>query len=84
MESDTKHRVISRELATEIAAGKYRQSGRLPSEAQLVTRFGVSRPTISRALRALQDEGLIFRAWTAPASSGQHVPCGFTCSNSAG
>jgi DNA-binding LacI/PurR family transcriptional regulator len=69
MDASPKHRGISRELATEIVAGKYRQSGRLPSEMQLVKRFGVSRPTISRALRALQDEGLIDRR----AGSGTYV-----------
>src|SRR4029077_18250474 len=36
-------------------------SGRLPSEAQLVDRFGVSRPTVARALRELQDRGLVER-----------------------
>ena len=33
----------------------------MPSEAQLVRRFGVSRPTIARALRVLADEGLVER-----------------------
>ncbi len=61
MEPSTKHRAISRELATEILAGKYRQTGRLPSETQLVQRFDVSRPTIGRALRSLQEQGLVER-----------------------
>lgn len=61
MSSSLKHRTISRQLATEIIAGKYRQSGRLPSEAQFVKRFGVSRPTIGRALKDLQEQGLIDR-----------------------
>jgi len=56
-----KHEHISRELRAEIAAGKYGSSGQLPSEAQLVARFGVSRPTVARALRDLQDEGMIHR-----------------------
>ena len=56
-----KHREVSRELLAEIAAGKYDREGRLPSEAQLVQRFKVSRPTIARALRDLQEEGLIDR-----------------------
>jgi DNA-binding LacI/PurR family transcriptional regulator len=45
----------------EIAAGQFAPSGRLPSEAQLVKRFGVSRPTVGRALRELQDQGLVDR-----------------------
>ncbi len=56
-----KHRDISRQLLAEILAGKYQATDRLPSEAQLVKRFGVSRPTAARALRDLQDEGLIER-----------------------
>jgi LacI family transcriptional regulator len=61
MSSASKHRTISRQLATEIIAGKYRQTGRMPSEAQFVKRFGVSRPTVGRALKDLQDQGLIER-----------------------
>lgn len=61
MSSSSKHHAISRQLATEIIAGKYRQTGRLPSEALFVKRFGVSRPTIGRALRDLQEQGLIER-----------------------
>ncbi|MEI7909973.1 MAG: GntR family transcriptional regulator [Verrucomicrobiota bacterium] len=69
MDQSIKHRAISRELATEIVAGKYRQTGRLPSETQLVKRFEVSRPTIGRALRSLQEQGLVERR----AGSGTYV-----------
>jgi GntR family transcriptional regulator, histidine utilization repressor len=34
---------------------------RMPSEAELVARFGVSRMTVNRALRELQAEGLVTR-----------------------
>jgi len=61
MGETSKHRSISRQLATEIIAGKYRQTGRLPSEAQFVKRFNVSRPTVGRALKDLQDQGFIER-----------------------
>jgi LacI family transcriptional regulator len=61
MSSEAKHHRISRELLAEIVAGKYGPSNRLPSETQLVGRFGVSRPTVARALRDLQDQGLIER-----------------------
>jgi DNA-binding LacI/PurR family transcriptional regulator len=61
MKNSSKHGAISRQLATEIIAGKYRKTGRLPSEAQFVKRFGVSRPTVGRALKDLQDQGLIDR-----------------------
>lgn len=56
-----KHLEISRHLLTEIAAGKYAANGRLPSEAQLVKQFKVSRPTVARALRDLTAEGIIER-----------------------
>ena len=61
MNSQLKHRFISRQLITEIIAGKHSKTGRLPSEAQLVKRFGVSRPTVGRAMRELQEQGLIDR-----------------------
>ncbi|MGA2231104.1 MAG: GntR family transcriptional regulator [Tepidisphaeraceae bacterium] len=61
MPLEPKHHEISRKLLAEIVAGKYAPSGRLPSEAQLVQRFKVSRPTVARAFRDLQDQGLIDR-----------------------
>ena len=61
MAAEPKHSRISQDLLAEIASGKYAPSGRLPSEAQLVQRFGVSRPTVARALRDLQDRGLVER-----------------------
>jgi DNA-binding LacI/PurR family transcriptional regulator len=69
MSEQSKHREISTVLLSEIAAGKYAASGRLPSEVQLVKRFGVSRPTVARALRDLQAQGLIVRR----AGSGTYV-----------
>jgi hypothetical protein len=47
---EAKHRQVFRVPAAEIGAGKYRDTGRLPSESQLVIRFGVSRPPMVRAL----------------------------------
>jgi len=61
MPGEPRHAQISRELLTEIAGGKYGPGGRLPSEAQLCKKFGVSRPTVGRALRELQEQGLIDR-----------------------
>lgn len=69
MVDSLKHRAISRQLAAEINSGKHRAGDRLPSEAQLVKRFRVSRPTIGRALRDLQAQGLIARR----AGSGTYV-----------
>jgi len=57
----TKHRQIFESLRDRIASGKYTAADRLPSEAELARRFGVSRPTAARALRDLQQLGLLER-----------------------
>src|SRR6185295_5022951 len=72
MAESPKHRDISRQLRTDIAAGRYAAGGRLPSEPQLVKQFGVSRPTVARALLDLQSEGLIERR----VGSGTYVKAG--------
>ena len=69
MPESPKHRGISRQLRADIAAGRYTTGARLPSEPQLVKKFGVSRPTVGRALLDLQNEGLIERR----AGSGTYV-----------
>jgi DNA-binding LacI/PurR family transcriptional regulator len=69
MNKEPKHKEISRHLATQIAAGKYDKGARLPSEAQLVKQFSVSRPTVGRAFRQLEEDGLIERR----AGSGTYV-----------
>ena len=69
MKSNPKHHEISRHLQTEIDAGRYGKGARLPSEIQLVKQFGVSRPTVARALRDLEAQGLIERR----AGSGSYV-----------
>jgi GntR family transcriptional regulator of arabinose operon len=56
-----RHREISDVLRQQIAAGKYKDRKRLPSEMELARRFGVSRPTVARALRDLDDSQLIQR-----------------------
>lgn len=72
MGNSSKYRAIAGQLATEILAGKYSRSGRLPSEMQLVKRFGVSRPTIIQALRVLQEQGIVERR----AGSGTYLSTG--------
>jgi len=46
-------------LGYEIIAGLYPPGSRLPNEAALLVRFGVSRPTLREAFRALEAKGLI-------------------------
>lgn len=57
----SKHKPISDALRSDIKAGKYTANNRLPSEEALCRRWQVSRPTVARALRDLQLEGLIER-----------------------
>ena len=54
-----KHRQVYQALAEQISTG--RAGDRLPSEADLVRRFGASRITVGRALRDLQTAGLVER-----------------------
>lgn len=48
-------------LKAQLAKGRWSPGTLMPSEAELVTVFGVSRMTVSRALRELQAEGLVER-----------------------
>lgn len=48
-------------LREQILSGRYGPGDRLPTEANLVSRFGVSRITVRQALRSLTEEGLIRR-----------------------
>ena len=54
------HRVKQHLLAA-LAQGRFPAGALMPSEAELVARFSVSRMTVNRALRELQAEGLIER-----------------------
>jgi GntR family transcriptional regulator of arabinose operon len=56
-----KYRQIVENLRANISAGHYRDGVRLPSEAELVRRFGVSRMTVVKAMQQLQQEGLLVR-----------------------
>ena len=46
-------------LAGRIADGTYPPRRRIPSEAQLVDEFGVSRPTARAAVQRLVEQGLV-------------------------
>ena len=50
---------VSGKLSQALEAGEYPPGSRLPSEAELGSQFGVSRPTIRAALRTLGAKGLI-------------------------
>lgn len=66
---EPKHTLIFETLKQQIEAGQYAPGQRLPSETELARRFGVSRPTASRALRDLQTMGIINRR----AGSGSYL-----------
>ncbi|SEG88520.1 DNA-binding transcriptional regulator, FadR family [Thermomonospora echinospora] len=51
--------LIASQLRRVIVRGELRPGDRLPSEAQLMERFGVSRPTLREAFRILESESLI-------------------------
>ena len=57
----TKHRQVFEYVLTDIESGKLKGGDRLPSEAELVKQFGLSRPTVARALHDLQNLGLVER-----------------------
>jgi GntR family transcriptional regulator, histidine utilization repressor len=52
---------IKQHLLEGLAAGRWAPGALMPSEAELVARFAVSRMTVNRALRELQAEGLVTR-----------------------
>ncbi len=54
------HTQLAAILRADIAAGKYAETGMLPSESFLQQEHGVSRGTVRRALRTLADEGLVY------------------------
>lgn len=56
-----KHKRICEQLRQSIASGDYPEGHRLPSEVLLAAQFGVSRPTVARALRDLAEQGLVAR-----------------------
>jgi GntR family transcriptional regulator len=55
------YRQIADQLRADIARGEFEPAGRLPSEAEMVARFNVSRVTVRLALDDLEREGLIER-----------------------
>jgi GntR family histidine utilization transcriptional repressor len=55
------YEAVKASLRERIAAGGWQPGVRLPSERELVQQFGCARMTVHRALRELEDEGLIER-----------------------
>ncbi|TAL76428.1 MAG: GntR family transcriptional regulator [Burkholderiaceae bacterium] len=57
----SRYRVIEAVLREQIVSGEYEAGDKLPTEAELCTMFGASRPTVRQALGALEGDGLISR-----------------------
>src|SRR3954468_17895173 len=64
-----KYQALFEALKADILRGRYKPGQKLPSEAALVTRSGASRITVGRAIRELQNLGLVDRL----AGSGTYV-----------
>lgn len=64
-----KYQQILDTLTGELSSGKFKANEKFPSEAALVRRFGASRITVGRAVRELQQQGLVERV----AGSGTYV-----------
>ena len=56
-----KYQQILENIKNDILSGRYQPGQKLPSEAALLKRFGASRITVGRALRELQQAGLVQR-----------------------
>ena len=55
------YRKVKRHILDNIGSGKWAVSARVPSENDIVKKFGVSRMTANRALKELSDEGVLVR-----------------------
>jgi GntR family transcriptional regulator of arabinose operon len=64
-----KYQQVFDTIKSDILSGRYQPGQKLPSEAAFLKRFGTSRITVGRALRELQQAGLVQRR----AGSGTYV-----------
>jgi DNA-binding LacI/PurR family transcriptional regulator len=71
-----KYRVIFERLHEEILSRRYKPGGRLPSEAELVRRFGASRMTVLKAIKQLQTLGIVNRRVGSGTYVANHTPPG--------
>lgn len=57
----SKHAEIRSVLIRQLRSGQWKPGERIPTEAELIERYGVSRITVARAVRDLEAEGLVER-----------------------
>lgn len=55
------YQTLREQLREQIAAGRYRDGTRLPTESELVAAHGLSRQTVRRAFQDLVAEGVVYR-----------------------
>jgi len=75
MEEDTtksvyKYRQVYNDLKSRIYRGEFSGNRRLPSASQIAVEYGISRPTATKVLKMLREDGLTFRA----RNRGTNVP----------
>jgi GntR family histidine utilization transcriptional repressor len=58
---EARYAAIKKYVLEGIGSGEFRPGDRIESEAELLKKFGVSRMTANRALRELQDAGVLVR-----------------------
>lgn len=56
-----KHNVIYENLCGRICKGEFCPGDRIPTEMELSQTFGTTRPTVNKALKQLEQNGLIYR-----------------------
>ncbi|KWR90954.1 histidine utilization repressor [Cupriavidus sp. IDO] len=61
-------------IARQIQSGAWQPGDRVPSEQELVSRFGVSRMTVNRALRELSEQGRVVRVAGVGTFVAEHKP----------
>lgn len=58
---ESKYEIVKQGLKSDIIAGKYQVSDKLPTESELMAQYSVSRYTIRRAISELQNEHYVYR-----------------------
>jgi GntR family transcriptional repressor for pyruvate dehydrogenase complex len=66
--------LVAAQLRRLIVRGDLAEGAMLPSEAELLSQFGVSRPSLREALRVLESEGLILVRRGAQGGAHVHAP----------
>ena len=76
--------LVARTLRRQIVRGDLSEGDALPSETQLMTQFGVSRPTLREAFRVLESEALITVRRGSHGGARVHEPSGDVAARYAG